>query len=190
VSWFLREFTPANPPRSIDIDAVEACLERAMTSDAKGELFCALEHFGQDMVTEVRDRTQALDAKALAILGWTSASAALFLGRISALTTLRWWQIAPIIAGTIAALVAVISSFLAMRVSKLRNPSAADWCHIDHFHNPYKLRLHHLMSHIEMHAQRGRVNHRKGVWIHRAQWGLVIAATCFTFAAATAALRP
>ena len=152
---------------------IEAALLEQKSSEP---LLSAVENFGGIMVNEVVGRTTTIEAKAVSVLGWTTALLAFLLfdraenqsvfatdGRLLLLTL-------------VAVLWALAASAYAAGARRWRWPSARDWFCTDYFDDPSKLRVYHQIALLETCQAHHRINEAKGRALTHAQWALLLAA--------------
>ena len=187
-SWIRREFWRAAGPRLVPERDAQALLKRARDSDESDATLSAMERFAELMLQEVQARSQILDTKALSILGWTSAAAALFLSRAPRAGTFETWQVVLLSIGGASALLAVSCAFLAIRVRKFKWPSQADWFCEGEAASASRLRSYYLLAALDTHTAHTRENRRKAHYVHLSQWGLGLTAICLTLGLLTGVL--
>ncbi len=178
ITFLSREFLPPPRPPCLAGADVEAMLERMRLGGKADASLSALEASATIRVQEGLDRMQSLDAKALSILGWTSAVAALFLARGSSLNGLEIWQTVLFAIGAAAALLAVIASYMVIRVRRVGWPSQRDWIREDLLTRSDELRVLHLRCWHHADSVNSLVNWKKGVWLRWAQFGMIVGAVC------------
>lgn len=169
-SWCRREFSPAN---RAPVDVLT--LQHRLGTVQEPDVLAAMERVADLMVSEAADRSTALDTKAISILGWTSATAVLFLTRtteIQELPAVGIWF------GSAAACLAVFSSFQAIRARKVSVINPNDWVAMDHdalLQEASLYRRYQLKNMAHIYNVQDEVNCHKAVHLHRAQWGLMVA---------------
>ena len=178
--WIVREFWRAPNPSFLNEAEAQSFLRQVRSADDCDATLAALERFADLMLQEVQSRSAVLDTKALSILGWTSAASALFLSRAPSLASFNSWQVGLLAIGGIAAVLAAVFGFMAIRIRKFPWPSQADWFCASELLAPRRLRSYHLLSALEIHTAHARENLRKAYFVHLSQWGLGLTVICLT----------
>src|SRR6187431_111592 len=101
-SWCRRHFWEPSS-ELLDVPA----LKQQISSINDPELFNAVERIADHMLSDACSRGATLESKAMSILGWTSAGAAIFIARAPTITNLPRLQIAVIVLGAIAAVACI-----------------------------------------------------------------------------------
>lgn len=152
-------------------------VEKALIGRQSPDLADALTDFGEMMLDEVRERTGQLDSKALAILGYAGAIfALLIIGRQDLLRLPRLETVCVVIGGA-AALIALVSTFLALRIrSGWSWPSERDWFQVSEFDDPVRLRYFYAISMLETYRVHNKMNQDKADLAEWAQWAMATSA--------------
>jgi hypothetical protein len=128
-----------------------------------------LHRFGQSVLSEAQQRGAALDAKLIAILGWSSAVLAFLLFSSSGS---KWVSAAAMIASAAA----VLLSFLGLRSRMYCAPSEVDWFREELLDHPSRLKRHHVISMLTAHQSETSRSLSKMSFLARAEVALVSAA--------------
>lgn len=175
---FKRDWVAKGVQHSVDPEMIATKLIAVQTPD----LLDALEKFGGLMIGEVQQRYGLLDAKALTVLGFTSAMFAFLLfGRPDWLTATDSLERGLLGGAVIVAISGVGFAFAALRIQRIPWPSEQDWFCEKLFGSPYDLRCYHLRSLLLAHHACDRANQTKAWALLRAQLLLAAAALALGF---------
>lgn len=172
---FAREFLVSAPPQLVDDDPLWQQLRQC--EDVS--VLAALQQFGELLLSEVQSRTATLEAKAISLLGWNSAAAALFLTALPQLlvnSAPRWVMVI----GALTSGAGAITAFASLRVQAFRVPSQQDWLDLERLPDETRVRRAHVIALRRWHETDSEVARWKAVWARWAQLLLVSTAMVLT----------
>ena len=176
----LTEWFHVKPPALtlVTSENAESWLAAIDPKDEK-ELAADLFQFGNLLLSQVSTLTGAIEAKAIAILGWSIA----LLGFL--VLTPGWlandnWAAAGLTLWTIGwTVLSLVASFLAASARDWQWPSQQDWLNHALFSEPIQLRQYWLIAILEAHTAHATQNRRKAACLVVAQWAIVLAGLGF-----------
>jgi hypothetical protein len=163
---------------TVDPQEVEAWIREVPRAE-RSSLLDALFEFGQMKMEGARDHTDAIDSKAVAIVGWSSAMVA-FLVSILMDGPQSWVWVHT--AATVVACAALVSAAVAVWLAwsahaprQWRSPSTRDWFERDYFDDVSTLRTFHVVQMLKSVQSTDAQNDQKGTALWRAQLAQLVA---------------
>lgn len=123
--------------------------------------------FGELLLTELRERTVALDGKATSLAGW---SAALVVGAVSPVPSAG-----PMLLAVVPAMIAALAAIMALRVRATAVPSQMDWFSFEESVDAERLERFYLLSLRDWHECDAETARHKGAWLKVSQSALLLA---------------
>jgi hypothetical protein len=132
--------------------------------------------FGEVMVAEVQARNETIEAKVQNMIGWTSAAMAVLLAAMptTASKPTAIAMVALVIAGGIAALVALVFGARALLMRSWKWPSQQEWFWEPGFTDARQLRRYHLTIWLDTHEEHARRTQAKADAFKVAQAAFIV----------------